>query len=233
LGGAAATSLLGCTRPTRTAQPAAPLQLANSESVCVVRPRQAEGPYFTDTQLNRRDIRSDPTTGLVSSGIPLQLTIHIFQRHQESCQPLRGAVVDVWHCDASGIYSNVSDRAANTVGQKFLRGFQVTDDNGRVEFLTIYPGWYPGRTTHIHFKIRGSVPQSYEFTSQLYFNDAITDQVQAIAPYRNRTAVRIRNAQDGLFSRGGNQLIVPTTATSEGYSSNFDIGLELNALSVS
>jgi protocatechuate 3,4-dioxygenase beta subunit len=198
-----------------------------------VRPRQSEGPYFSDAQLNRRDIRSDPTTGLVSEGVPLQLVFNVFRQQQDGCQALPDAIVDVWHCNASGVYSDVSDRTINTTGQQFLRGFQVTDANGQVEFLTIYPGWYPGRTVHIHFKIRGSDPQPYEFTSQLYFEDAITDQIQAIAPYRNRTTERIRNVQDGLFSRGGDQLLIPTTASEQGYSGIFNIGLELSNVSLS
>ncbi len=86
-----------------------------------------------------------------------------------------GAIVDIWHCDAAGVYSDATDPGFNTVGKKFLRGYQVTDANGGVQFTTIYPGWYRGRTVHIHFKVRAKAKsgQSYEFTSQLYFDDAI------------------------------------------------------------
>ena len=231
LGGAVATSLLGCVRSAQQSSGIAAPSPVAARTTCVVRPQQSEGPYFTDTQLNRRDIRFDPASGVVSDGIPLRLILNVFQQQSDRCTPLRDAIVDVWHCDASGVYSDVRDRTANTVGQQYLRGFQVTNENGQVEFLTIYPGWYPGRAVHIHFKIRGSEPQPYEFTSQLYFADAVTDQVQAIAPYRDRATVRIRNGQDGLFQRGGEQLIVPVTDAPDEWVGVFDIGLDFNHVS--
>src|SRR5712692_9688370 len=137
--------------------------------VCVVRPEQTEGPYFVDEQLNRSDIRTDPTTGAASAGTPLEITIRVFNG---ACAPLAGAHVDIWHCDAAGKYSDES--ANSTVGQKFLRGYQVTDENGAVKFTTIYPGWYMGRAVHIHFKIRtyDGTSQTSTFTSQFFFDDA-------------------------------------------------------------
>jgi protocatechuate 3,4-dioxygenase beta subunit len=171
----------------------------------VVRPQQTEGPYFVDEKLNRSDIRSDPADGAVKPGVPLQLVFQVFQVGDRTCTPLRNAIVDVWHCDAAGVYSDVSDRSFNTVGQKFLRGYQVTNDNGTAEFLTIYPGWYPGRTVHIHFKIRtnSNSQSNYEFTSQLYFDDALTDQVHSQAPYAARSQRAEKNDQDGIFRNGG------------------------------
>jgi protocatechuate 3,4-dioxygenase beta subunit len=99
--------------------------------------------------------------------------------------------VDIWHCDAFGVYSDAVDPGFNTVGQKFLHGYQITDNNGSVELTTIYPGWYAGRTVHIHFKVRlfAGTTQTYSFTSQLYFDDTFTDQVFATqAPYNTRGA---------------------------------------------
>jgi protocatechuate 3,4-dioxygenase beta subunit len=115
------------------------------------------------------------------------------------------------------------------VGQKFLRGYQVTDSEGRAEFLTIYPGWYLGRTVHIHFKIRTAdmSQPNYEFTSQLYFDDALTDRVYAQLPYSDRGQRNQRNAQDGIFRSGGEQLILQLAEAGEGYEGLFDIGLEL------
>src|SRR3989442_1083318 len=121
---------------------------------CIVRPEQTEGPYFVDDRLNRSDIRSDPSDGSVKEGLPLQLALRVHEIRGQACTPLPGAMVDIWHCDALGVYADVRDRFFDTRGKKFLRGYQVTDAAGTVRFLTIYPGWYPVRTVHIHFKIR-------------------------------------------------------------------------------
>lgn len=121
---------------------------------CVVRPEQTEGPYFVDEGLNRSDIRTDPTTGQVKAGTALTLTLQIFRVGSRDCAPLAGAHVDIWHCDALGVYSDVRDAGFNTIGQKFLRGYQISDARGEAKFVTIYPGWYAGRTVHIHVKVR-------------------------------------------------------------------------------
>ena len=107
---------------------------------CVVRPQQTEGPYFVDEKLTRSDIRSDPASGAMKPGAPLQLTFNV-SRVGAGCTPLTGAIVDLWHCDALGAYSDVKDPGGSTVGQKFLRGSQVTDARGAAHFTTIYPGW--------------------------------------------------------------------------------------------
>ena len=196
---------------------------------CVVRPEQTEGPYFVDERLNRSDIRLDPSDGSVKEGVPLQLVIGVHQISGNNCTPLSGAVVDVWHCDALGIYSDVRDRSFDTRGKKFLRGYQVTDAHGMVQFHTIYPGWYPGRTVHIHYKIRIH-PESrrgYEFTSQVYFDEAVTDQVHMQAPYTAKGKRTTRNRQDGIFRDGGDQLMLPLTQQAQGYAGTFDIGLQI------
>ena len=233
VGTTAAAVLVGCERgqsgsswwtnlwsrkPTVTAMPP-----------CIVRPEQTEGPYFVDDRLNRSDIRSDPSDGSVKEGVPLQLTLHIHQISGNACTPLTGAMVDIWHCDALGVYSDVRDRSFDTRGKKFLRGYQVTDTNGTAKFLTIYPGWYPGRTVHIHFKIRTN-PESrrgYEFTSQLYFDEALTDQIYAQAPYAAKGHRTLRNTQDGIFRDGGEQLFLQLTQQPPGYVGTFDIGLQM------
>src|SRR5204863_7919560 len=135
-------------------------------------------PYFVDEKLNRTDIRADASGGAPREGARLDLTIQVGRMASGACTALQGATVDVWHCDALGVYSDASDPSFNTKGQKFLRGYQVTDANGRVQFTTIYPGWYQGRAVHIHFKIRtdaGSA-STYDFTSQFFFDDDLTDQ---------------------------------------------------------
>jgi len=195
---------------------------------CVVQPQQTEGPYFVDERLLRSDIRPDPTTGAVSSGAPLALALTISEMMADGrCMPLPGAQVDLWQCDAMGAYSDVKDSHFNTVGRKFLRGHQTSDAGGAVTFLTIYPGWYPGRAVHIHFKVRTkpAADRAYEFTSQFYFDEALTDQVHAGAPYSAHTGQRTRNERDGIYRNGGTQLMLPVRANGQGYAAAFSIAM--------
>lgn len=195
---------------------------------CVARPEQTEGPYFVDERLNRSDIRSDPTDGRVRPGIPLALTLRVSHLNAGDCHPLQGAQVDIWHCDALGAYSDVQDPDFTTIGQKFLRGYQITDAHGEARFVTVYPGWYPGRTVHIHFKIRTApaAHRSFEFTSQLYFDDGLTDHVHTASPYAAKGPRTTRNQQDWIFRRGGDRLVLDTTTTTTGYAATFPIGLQ-------
>jgi protocatechuate 3,4-dioxygenase beta subunit len=135
---------------------------------------------------------------------------------------LQGAQVDVWHCDADGVYSDVSQN--NSLGKKFLRGYQLTDAAGKAEFTTIFPGWYTGRAIHIHFKIR---TEPNEFTSQLFFDDSTIDTILTTDPYKDRGSPNTRNANDSIYSSGGSQMIPTVEAEGSGYSAAFDIGLQL------
>lgn len=193
---------------------------------CVVRPELTEGPYFVDTQLNRADIRSDPASGAVSEGALLSLAFVVSQVGNNTCAPLAGAVVDVWHCDAAGVYSGVSDPGFDTSGQQFLRGYQVTDGSGRAQFTTIYPGWYPGRTVHIHFKVRtdATAGPAYEFTSQVFFDEALNDEVLAQPPYAARGQRNTFNNEDDIYN---DLLLLDVSRTADGYATTFNIGLDL------
>jgi len=197
---------------------------------CVVRPEQGEGPFFVDEHLNRADIRTDPADGQVKPGVPLDLTLHVSQISDGNCQPLAGAQVDIWHCDALGVYSDGRDPGSSTVGKRFLRGYQISDAGGKARFLTVYPGWYQRRAIHIHIKIRTD-PQSrrgFEFTSQLYFDDVLTDRVHAADPYAAKGLNRVRNQDDRLFRRGGDQLMLAPVESAGGYDASFEIGLQLS-----
>ena len=194
---------------------------------CIVRPALTEGPYFVDEKLNRSDVRSDPSDGSVKEGLPLELTFLVSQING-NCAPLAGALVDIWQCDAQGVYSDVSDPSFNTSGKKFLRGYQTTDANGMVKFTTIYPGWYQGRAVHIHFKIRTGVGKAYEFTSQLFFDDNLSDQVYLKQPYASKPGTRSpRNEGDSIYKNGGSQLLLNLMPTADGYAATFDIGLNI------
>jgi protocatechuate 3,4-dioxygenase beta subunit len=195
---------------------------------CTLTPQQTEGPYFVDEKLNRSDLRSDPSDGSVKEGVPLRLTLRVFDVGGSACTPLAGAIVDVWHCDALGIYSDVRDPSfGSTLGKKFLRGYQQTDAQGAVTFTTIYPGWYQGRAVHIHFKVRTdpNARTGRELTSQLYFDDALSDQIFAQPPYSQKGQNRLRNSGDGIFRNGGDQLLLRPVRDGQGYVAMFDIGL--------
>ena len=197
---------------------------------CVVRPAQTQGPYFVDEKLHRSDIRSDPTDGSVKQGVPLRLLFRVSELQGSACTPLAGATVDVWHCDALGVYSDAKDALfGNTQGKKFLRGDQVTNAAGTAEFLTIYPGWYQGRAVHIHFKIRTSSASGarHEFTSQLYFNDTLTDHVHTQGPYASKGQRTLRNADDGIFQDGGKQLLLDAAQDGSGYAATFAVALQI------
>jgi protocatechuate 3,4-dioxygenase beta subunit len=178
-------------------------------------------------RLNRSDIRSDPTDRSVKEGVPLNLILRVSSVGSSACTPLAGAMVDVWHCDAAGVYS---DSGGNTAGKKFLRGHQLTDANGAVRFTTIYPGWYPGRAVHIHFKVRilAGPALGNEMTSQLYFDEAITDRVLARAPYSTHGNRTQRNSEDGLFRRGGGRLMLALSENGGGYAGEFHVGLKIS-----
>jgi protocatechuate 3,4-dioxygenase beta subunit len=200
---------------------------ATPHSLCIVRPEQTEGPYFVDERLHRMDIRSEPTGGKLAVGTPLTLMFQVSRVHAGACQPLPDAQVDIWHCDARGIYSDVQDPGFDTTGQKFLRGYQLTDAQGAARFHTIYPGWYPIRTVHIHFKIRTApvARRSYEFTSQVYFPDDLTDRVHTTLPYASNGRRRVRNHDDFIFRDGGDRLMLYPVDTNDGYTASFPIAL--------
>lgn len=229
----------GNTPPVVTTPDEAPTKAGSTPVAslnCVVTPQETEGPYFVDERLNRADVRSDPATGKIKGGLPLTLDLGVFKVDGQTCSPMQDAQVDIWQCDAEGAYSDVAQN--NTTGQKFLRGYQLTGASGRVNFTTIYPGWYQGRTVHIHFKVRTGSGSStaYEFTSQFYFDDALSDQVFANAPYNTRGRRTTRNANDGIFSgpstdgllakNAGQATLLDCKPAAQGYTATFDIGVD-------
>lgn len=196
---------------------------------CVVRPAMTEGPFFVDEKLNRSDIRSDSKTKAISAGLPLTLTFLVSKVGAGKCEPRSGVMVDIWHCDALGKYSG--EQREGTVGKNDLRGYQMTDASGKAVFKTIYPGWYNGRAVHIHFKLRtvagGKV--TGEFTSQVFFDDALSDAVYALEPYTAKSGKRnVLNGGDMIYKNGGSQMLLALKGDAKtGYSATFDVGLNI------
>ena len=160
---------------------------------CILTPQSTEGPFYFDPKLVRADIAEG------RPGAPLEIALRVVEAR--SCAPLEGARIDVWHADALGAYSGYDGEG--TRGEDFLRGAQFTDAAGNARFRTIWPGWYRGRTPHVHFKVRLAAKSA--LTGQLYFPDELSDRIyREAAPYSAREGRdRTVNAEDGLFRRGG------------------------------
>ena len=175
---------------------------------CVLYPEQTAGPFYLDLDSLRRDI----TEG--KAGAPLQMVVRV---QDESCAPLRDLAVDLWHCDANGVYSGFPGQLGDldTTGETFLRGTQITGDDGVAAFDTIYPGWYPGRTTHVHFKVHAS--GTTEATSQVYFPEDTTFQIYGTAPYDARGQKDTPNLADGIAVANPAPLAAVTGDSSSGY----------------
>jgi protocatechuate 3,4-dioxygenase beta subunit len=179
---------------------------------------QEEGPYHRNIEPVRRDVAED------RPGAPLLLGVRLAG---DDGQPLPSVAVDIWHCDALGRYSGfpppdpavvvtaaTAPKAEYLPGETFLRGRQITDAAGMVEFRTIYPGWHPGRTVHIH-AIAHSASQSY--ISQLYFPDPISDEVLATEPYSDRPGRDTTNDIDTIFATGGTPAVLAIARSIGGY----------------
>jgi protocatechuate 3,4-dioxygenase beta subunit len=155
---------------------------------CTLTATQAIGPFYRDLNL----VRSDITEGL--PGIALELVLRVLD--VDGCTPLAGAEVEVWHTNADGKYSNFASEG--TAGLTWMRGVQFANAQGVVRFRTIYPGWYSGRTTHVHAKI---YPQTgWELNTQLYFHDPLSNQIYARPPYAARGPKNTTNAADVLHA---------------------------------
>jgi protocatechuate 3,4-dioxygenase beta subunit len=186
---------------------------------CTLTPETDEGPYWVDQRLERSDVVDG------QPGVPLTLRIEVYEQ-DPALTPYPGAVVDIWQANALGLYSDQREQpGGDTGGQTFLRGFQVTGADGAVRFETIYPGWYPERTLHVHVRVRavsaGEV--TYTFTTQTFFEEELNAAVLAETPYNERPDRDTTNAEDGIFLP---ELIAATDGTpATGVSADFRICL--------
>ncbi|WP_204378158.1 intradiol ring-cleavage dioxygenase [Tardiphaga robiniae] len=160
---------------------------------CIATPQAVDGPYYFDAKMLRADITEN------HPGAPLQIRFVVMD--VATCQPLAGARVDIWHARADGLYSGYNgqgdDHAIDTSGGTFMRGTQTSDSQGEVRFRTVYPGWYEGRTTHIHFKVFTN--EKNVLTGQMYFPDALSQYLYAnVNAYARKGRRDTFNADDGL-----------------------------------
>jgi protocatechuate 3,4-dioxygenase beta subunit len=191
---------------------------------CVLTPELTEGPYYIAGEKVRRNI----TEGRPGAALELHLGV----LDASTCRPLAGATVDIWHCDGGGVYSGFV--AASTGGapggqngptdkRTFLRGIQPANTRGIATFQTIYPGWYRGRTVHIHVKVH--LGGNIVHTGQLFFSDALTDAVYKRSPYRTRPSRDTRNADDSIYKNGGSKSVLAVQKNGTGYVGKITMGV--------
>ncbi|MFE3459152.1 intradiol ring-cleavage dioxygenase [Nocardiopsis aegyptia] len=198
-----------------TGVPAAPDAAPGATPTCVLTPEGTEGPYYLDLDLVRPDIAEG------RPGVPLRLRTTVVDA--EACTPIPDAEVDIWHADATGVYSGMSSEG--TEGERFLRGVQITDEEGAVEFETVYPGWYDRRTNHIHVKVH--VDGDVVHTGQLYFADDVNAAVAETDPYAGRGAQETTNDSDMFASSIGPESTLDVTgSTEEGYEAAIVLGIQ-------
>lgn len=162
---------------------------------CAISPTETKGPFpiLTPTQLMRASIIGNRT------GVAMLMTLTIVDK-SEGCKPLAGVLVDVWHCDKEGNYSQYGGtqlQQTNYTNENFLRGRQTTDANGKVSFISIFPGWYNGRAPHIHIEVLTASGSSL-LVSQIAFPKAVCDIVYATTGYKG--VANTANESDNVFS---------------------------------
>ena len=189
---------------------AGPAAVASGAVSCVLAPEQTEGPYYLANEKVRRNI----TEG--RPGTPLTLRLAVVDA--STCKPIKGASVDVWHCDALGNYSGVGGNRGT-----FMRGIQRTNAQGIATFHTVYPGWYQGRTVHIHVKVH--VGGNVVHTGQLYFPDRITDAAYRRSPYASRPNRDVRNAADAIYRNGGKRSLLGLKRSGAAYLGTIRMGV--------
>ena len=202
---------------------------SGSSGSCTVAPEETEGPYpYAGGEITNPLQRTDITEGL--TGLPLSLTFAVVNTNS-SCAAVSNARVDIWHCNKDGYYSGYANQPGylgtqSFVGATWLRGYQLTDNNGKAQFATIYPGWYTGRATHIHIEVY--VNNVLKKTTQVTFSETISDAVHVTALYSAHGINSTRNAADNIFSDSlANEIVTLSGNTTSGYTGTFSIGIAL------
>jgi protocatechuate 3,4-dioxygenase beta subunit len=188
---------------------------SGTAGACAVSPTETIGPYPSLSQFVRSDVRED------RPGLPLNLTITVVNANS-ACAPVAGASVEIWQCDVAGDYSQYGTARQQT----FLRGIQTTNASGQVSFLTVYPGWYQGRATHIHVEVTAN-GRSVKVT-QIAFPESVNAEVYRTGVYATRGLNPTSNASDGIFADSlAQELAAVTGNTSSGYNATFQVGVAL------
>jgi protocatechuate 3,4-dioxygenase beta subunit len=207
----------------------------SATSSCAATPEGEIGPYFADdsaSAFNRSNLLANLDGSNVQTGIALALTVTVLDS-QKSCAPYSNAQVDIWHCNAAGVYSDIAGE--NTASEQWLRGYQLTDADGKVSFMTVIPGWYAGRTTHIHLRIRSSYSDASSTsdgtnTTQLFFDQTLVDTLAtSVSPYSAEGKNPTTNAGDHVYSdetKGANQLAL-VGSNASGYTAAITIYLPI------
>ena len=200
---------------TTAAGTGAPGGTSSSNDACAVAPNETAGPYPSRSDIFRSDIREN------RQGVSLALTIRVINV-SNGCAPLANANVEIWQCDAAGNYSEYGSQ----VSQTYLRGIQTTDANGQVNFMTVYPGWYQGRATHIHIEVTVN-GRSVKIT-QIAFPETINSAVYATGVYASRGSNPTSNLQDGIFADSlSSELVTPSGNPTAGYSASYQVGVSV------
>lgn len=192
-------------------------------NVCVLAPETTEGPFYIEPAMMRRDI----TEGAV--GTPLVMRLQVVDA---ACAPIAGARVDVWHCDAAGAYSSYANGGggADAAAKAFLRGTQMTDTSGVATFDTIYPGWYPGRAVHVHYKVYLSEREMV--TSQMFFAESVSRDVYAASPiYAARGNADVPLESDRIARRAGDGAISAVETLDGVLTASLVVGINSGGLS--
>jgi protocatechuate 3,4-dioxygenase beta subunit len=211
---AAAAGAAGAMR-LDSADAAGPLAVSSGLVRCVLTPELTEGPYYVAGEKLRRDV----TEGKPGTSLLLNLTVV----NASTCKAVKNASVEIWHCDAGGVYSG---SVANNPGTNFLRGVQKTNAAGIATFKTIYPGFYLGRAVHIHVKVH--VGGSVVHTGQLFFPASVTNGIYKRAPYSaHGTTPDTLNPNDSIFRNGGSKGMLTLKKSGAGYVGSIGMGVHL------
>jgi protocatechuate 3,4-dioxygenase beta subunit len=216
IGATGAAVAFGCgSSSSSPTSPTTTTTTTSNNAACAVTPTETIGPYPSLVDLFRSDIRDG------KSGTLLALTIKVVNV-SNSCSPVSGANVEIWHVDAAGNYSQYGTQTTQT----YLRGIQTTNSNGEVTFITIYPGWYQGRATHIHAEV--TINGRSVKVTQIAFPETVNNTVHASGAYASRGTNPIANASDGIFADSlSSELVTPVGDPSNGFTAAFQIGVAL------
>jgi protocatechuate 3,4-dioxygenase beta subunit len=214
MGAASAALAFGCgtspTSPTDTTT-----TTTSTNAACAVTPSETVGPYPSLVSIVRSDIRES------KPGTTLTLTVKVVNVNA-GCAAVANANVEIWQCDATGNYSEYGSQTSQT----YLRGIQTTNSNGEVTFVTIYPGWYQGRATHIHVEVKtGGVSRK---VTQIAFPESVNNAVYGTGVYASRGSNPMSNLSDGIFTDSlSAELVTPVGEPATGYSATCQVGISI------